>query len=389
MAKRTTVGIDIGSHSVKVVVTEDTKGAYRGFPVVLGTGIAESKGLRHGYIINRSDVVRSVRSAAQQAEKTSGMRIRNAYISIGGESLEGIRSKGETVVSRADLAITELDVNQTLRDAERKLGQKLLNRKIIHVIPLSYSIDGEVVLGKPQDMRGSKLSAEALFIVCLEQHVSDLIEAVEEAGISVKDVMASPLASSFVTLEKRQKMVGCVLADIGAETVSIVVFENNIPISLKVFPIGSMDITGDIALGLKISLDEAERIKLGAITTTVYPQKKLTEIMSARFSDIFELIDAHLRKIGKNGLLPAGIIMVGGGSGIANINDMARSALQLPAKTATVQFNTEAKGQLKDPSWSVAYGLCIFGTSAENVVGTIHITPIQHSVLHWVKQFLP
>ena len=389
MAKRTTVGIDIGSHSVKVVVTEDTKGAYRGFPVVLGTGIAESKGLRHGYIINRSDVVRSVRSAAQQAEKTSGMRIRNAYISIGGESLEGIRSKGETVVSRADLAITELDVNQTLRDAERKLGQKLLNRKIIHVIPLSYSIDGEIVLGKPQDMRGSKLSAEALFIVCLEQHVSDLIEAVEEAGISVKDVMASPLASSFVTLEKRQKMVGCVLADIGAETVSIVVFENNIPISLKVFPIGSMDITGDIALGLKISLDEAERIKLGAITTTVYPQKKLTEIMSARFSDIFELIDAHLRKIGKNGLLPAGIIMVGGGSGIANINDMARSALQLPAKTATVQFNTEAKGQLKDPSWSVAYGLCIFGTSAENVVGTIHITPIQHSVLHWVKQFLP
>src|SRR3989344_1042003 len=104
MAKRTTVGIDVGSHQVKVVVAEDTKGAYRGLPVVVGTGLAESKGLHHGYIINQSDVVRSVRAAVAEAQKSSGVRIRRAFISIAGVSLEGLRSRGEAVGSRADLS---------------------------------------------------------------------------------------------------------------------------------------------------------------------------------------------------------------------------------------------------------------------------------------------
>jgi cell division protein FtsA len=389
MAKKTVVGIDVGTHYVKVVVAEGRKGVYRGFPVALGMGVAESKGLHHGYIVNRSDVVRSVGSAVVQAEKMSGARIRRAFVSIGGVSLEGLRSSGEAIVSRADQEVSELDIAQAQKDAESKLRQKLLNRKIIHSIPVSFRIDGEEVLGKPTEMRGSKIAVEMLFIVCLEQHVNDLIEAVEEAGITVEDVMAAPLAGSFVTLEKRQKMVGCVLADIGAETVSIVVFENNIPISLKVFPIGSTDVTNDIALGLKISLDEAERIKLGAITTTTYPRKKLEEIISARFSDIFDLIDDHLKKMGKNGLLPAGIILTGGGSGITSVQELARVALKLPAKTASVHFNTEAKGQLKDPSWAVAYGLCIFGASASGEEMSLQVKRAQGAVIHWLRQFLP
>ncbi|HEY4517619.1 MAG TPA: cell division protein FtsA [Candidatus Paceibacterota bacterium] len=389
MAKNTTVGIDVGTHAVKVVVTEDTKGAYRGFPVVRGTGAAESKGLRHGYILNRVDAVRALKTAIAAAEKSSGVKIRRGYISVGGVSLEGLRSRGEAVIARADRAVTDLDIAQALKDAENKLGQKLLNRKIIHAIPISFFIDGEVVLGKPQEMRGSKLQIDTLFIVCLEQHVNDLIEAVEEAGISVEDVMAAPIAGSFVTLEKRQKMVGCVLADIGAETVSIVVYENNLPISLKVFPIGSTDITNDIALGLKISLDEAERIKLGAITATSYPRKRLEEIMSARLSDIFDLVEEHLKKIGKNGLLPAGIILTGGGSIVGDINELARAALKLPARIASVHFNTENKGQLKDPSWGVAYGLCIFGASAESEEGGIRLKETQNTVVKWLRQFLP
>src|SRR3989344_2254939 len=136
MAKNITVGIDVGSHAVKVVVSEDRKGAYRGFPVVLGTGTAESKGLRHGYIINSSDVVRAVKVAVAAAEKSAGVRVRRGYVSIGGVSLEGIKSRGETVISRADRAVTDLDVNQALKDAEGKLGQKLLNRRLIHVIPI-------------------------------------------------------------------------------------------------------------------------------------------------------------------------------------------------------------------------------------------------------------
>ena len=389
MAKRTTVGIDVGTHAVKVVVAEDTKGHYRGLPVVLGTGAAESRGLRHGYILNRSDAVRSLKAALAAAEKSSGIRIRRAYASVGGVSLEGLRSRGETVVSRADLAVTDLDVAQALKDAEQKLGQRLLNRKIIHSIPLGSRIDGEEVLGKPQDMRGSKLAVDTLLVTCLEQHVADLIEAIEECGVSVEDVMAAPLAESFVVLEKRQKMVGCVLADIGAETVSVVVYENNLPISLKVFPLGSTDITNDIALGLKISLDEAERIKLGALTASSYPRKRLEEIMGARLKDIFELIEAHLKKIGKNGLLPAGIILTGGGSVATNISDLARAALKLPARAASLHFNTENKGQLKDPSWAVAYGLTIFGASAEHDEAGMPLGRAPSTLRAWFKQFLP
>ncbi|OGG47619.1 cell division protein FtsA [Candidatus Kaiserbacteria bacterium RIFCSPHIGHO2_01_FULL_49_13] len=390
MAKRTIIGIDIGSHQVKVVVAEDTRGVYRGLPVVLGTGLSESKGLHHGYIVNRTDVIRSLRNAVAEAQKSSGIRIRRAFVSVGGVSLEGFQSRGEAVVSRADLTVTDLDINQAVRDAEHKLGGKLLNRKIIHSIPVSYRIDGETVLGgKPHDMRGSKLEVEMLFIACLEQHVTDLIEAIEEAGVIVEDVMAAPLAASFITLEKRQKMVGCVLANIGAETVSIVVFENNLPISLKVFPIGSTDITNDIALGLKISLEEAERIKLGAITATAYPKKKLEEIVSARLSDIFDLVEAHLKKIGKDGLLPAGIILTGGGSSLTSVSELARAALKLPARTAPIYFNTDSKGQLKDSAWAVAYGLCIFGFSADTEETGIRVKEAGSSLAAWLRQFLP
>ncbi len=390
MAKRTAVGIDIGSHQVKVVVAEDTRGAYRGLPVVLGTGLAESRGLHHGYIVNRADVVRSVKVAIAEAQKSSGIHIRRAFVSVGGITLEGLRSRGEAIVSRADLAVTDLDITQATKDAEQKLASKLLNRKIVHAIPIAYRIDGEIVLGsKPTDMRGSKIGVEMLFIVCLEQHVSDLIEAVEEAGIIVDDVMASPLAASFITLEKKQKMVGCVLANIGAETVSIVVYENSLPISLVVFPIGSTDITNDIALGLKISLEEAERIKLGAITATAYPRKKLEEIVSARLSDIFELVEAHLKKIGKDGLLPAGIILTGGGSSITSVSELARAALKLPARTAPIYFNTDSKGQLKDSSWVVAYGLAVFGLSADDEESGMPLRHAGSSLSAWFRQFLP
>ena len=142
--------------------------------------------------------------------------------------------------------------------------------------------------------------------------------------------MASPLAGSLVMLSKAQKRAGCVLANIGAETVSIVVFENNTPVSLKVFPIGSSDITNDIALGLKIPLEEAEKIKRGGMSDAAYSKRKLDEIISSRLTDIFELIDAHLKKHNRDGLLPAGIIITGGGSSITSVQDLARAALRLP-----------------------------------------------------------
>ncbi len=390
MARNITTGIDIGTYQVKVVVIEHERKKKRQFPRIIGTGFAESKGLRHGYIINSNDIVRSIRHAVDQAEKAAQVRIKNAYLSVGGVGLEEVRSRGEVIITRADGAVTDLDVKKAIENSEEKIAQHIANRKVVHVIPTQFKIDGEVILGRPIGMHGSRLEVETLFIVSIEQHLNDLIQSVEEAGVDVYDVMASPIAASLVTLTKSQKIAGCVLANIGSETVSIVVFEDNIPISLKVFPIGSTDITNDIALGLKVSLEEAEQIKKGAITNADYSQKKLDEIIVARLSDIFELIENHLKKIGKNGLLPAGIIITGGGSGVATIEDMAKAALKLPSKLASPRFGSQSP--IKDASWAVAYGLCIWGASADDDESPVGIQIAQQTggnLIQWIKRFLP
>lgn len=390
MSSNITAGIDVGTYEVRVVVAEhDDK---NNLPIILGTGRAESKGLRHGYIINTADVTKSVISAVKQAEKSSGFKIKDAFISIGGVGLSGINSQGSTIVTRADQEITEVDIEQAVSMAEEAIPSALIqNRKIIYSIPTSWKIDGKPVLGRVLGIKGVKLEAKTLFVSCIESHLDDLVEAVENAGVKVIDVVASPIAASFVTLTKSQKIAGCVLANVGAETVSIVVFENNIPISLEVFPIGGSDITNDIALGLKISLEEAEAIKLGGVTSTSYSRKKLEDIISARLGDIFDLIEAHLKKIGKSGILPAGIIITGGSSSIGAMEDLARSYLRLPSRIASLNIGG-GKFQIKDSSWSVAYGLCIIGNipdEEERLGLKNHSKNIFDKIIKMFKQFIP
>ncbi len=393
MMRNITVGIDIGTYQVKVVVAELVKENNKNTTKILGTGITESKGLRHGYIINSSDVTQSIQTAVRQAEKTSGVKINRAYVAVGGIGLSGITSSSSTMIGRADLQITELDIEKLNEICEENISPNLVqNHRILHSIPLSYKIDGKPVLAKtPLDMKGTKLEVKMLFITCLEAHLNDLLEAIDQAGIEVIDVMASPIAASFVTLTKAQKIAGCVLANIGAETITIVVFENNIPISLEVFPIGSTDITNDIALGLKIPLEEAENIKVGGITSTTFSKKKLDEIISARLADMFELIESHLKKVGKNGLLPAGIFITGGGGGIGTIEDFAKAALKLPSRIASMTLG-EQKSSVKDSTWAVAYGLCMLGFSKDEkknlgIKNTMNKTGAK--ILNFFKQFLP
>ncbi len=395
MSSRFTAGIDVGTYEVRVVIAENTNESP--MPKIIGTGRAESKGLRHGYIINTSDVVKSVEQAVRQAERAAGIKIKRAFVSIGGVGLSGITSQGSTMVAKADQEITDADIDQALASAEESIPQPLIqNRKIIYSIPTSWKIDGKPVLGRVLGMKAVKLESKVLFVSSIESHLDDLVEAVEEAGVEVVDVVASPIAASFVTLSKSQKIAGCVLANIGAETVSIVVFENNIPISLEVFPIGGNDITNDIALGLKISLEEAESIKLGGVTATNFSKKKLEEIISARLGDIFELIEVHLKKIGKAGLLPAGIIITGGSSSIGLIEDLARSYLRLPSRIASLNISNgigekPGKFQIKDSSWSVAYGLCIIGSMPEEEehLGLKQGKNLLERLFQSLKQFLP
>lgn len=393
MSKKIAVGIDIGTYQTKVVVAENAN-SERDFPRVLGLGVSETKGLRHGYVTSTPDVVKSIRQAVAQAEKASGFRINRAFISVGGIGLQSVTSNGTVMVSRGDSEIDDLDVSKIHEACEKEIpASTMLNRKVIHSIPLQYKLDSKVVLGNnPVGLRGNKLECRMLFITCLEHHLHSLIEAVDEAGVEVIDVMASPMAASLVTLSKSQKIAGCALANIGAETLTLTVFDENKPLSLEVFQVGSTNITNDIALGFKIALDEAEHMKIGGITSFNFPRKKLDDIIEARLEDMFELIENHLKKIGQAHLLPAGIIMTGGGASIPMIEEIAKKSLNLPARVAVVHSGDPAKSPFKDSSWSVAYGLCVWGLSTDDSgsVSLFKITKqIREVVVKFVKQFLP
>lgn len=205
MKERVIVGIDVGTYQVKVVVTKLTPGDSSPMPQIIGVGYAESRGLRNGYIINEQDAVRSVKSAVVQAEKVTGMPIKKAYLSIGSIGLGEIFSHGEIITSRADSEVTDSDIEKAMQDSEERVQEHIPNRKVLHDIPLAFTLDNEAVLGRPSGLRGTKLEVDTLFINIIEQHLSDLINVVETAGVGVEDVMASPLAASFVVLSKAQK----------------------------------------------------------------------------------------------------------------------------------------------------------------------------------------
>ncbi|HEY4524349.1 MAG TPA: cell division FtsA domain-containing protein, partial [Candidatus Paceibacterota bacterium] len=238
---------------------------------------------------------------------------------------------------------------------------------------------------------GNKLEARVLFVVYLEQHLDNLLRAIEDAGLTVEDIVASPIAGSLPTLTTQQKNVGCILTNLGSQTTAIIVYEDGLPLSLQILPLGSMDITNDIALGLRVPLDEAERLKLSSENMLNF-KKKLDEIIEARLSDMFELIESHLKKIGRNGLLPAGIFITGGGSQIANIEKLAKDALRLPAKVYYPNIvDHQSKNQIKDSGFLVTYGLCLFGlgTDLEETVTNRVIRRTKNKFLRWLKEFLP
>jgi cell division protein FtsA len=352
-----TCGIDIGTSSTKVVVVGFDKN--KNETTIIATGVSETKGMRFGYITNVNEITNTIKKAVGQAENILGTRIKKAYVSIDSISLSSSVSNGGVTPTKSDQEITSLDVSKAIANSESNVD--LTNKKIIHTIPLGYKLDGKDIYARPEGLCGSKLEVKTLFITCLKQNIDDLITAFTLAKIDIEEIVASPMVTSNILLNSKQKIAGCVLVDIGSDTVSTTVFENNLPISLQVFPIGSIDITKDIALGLKISLEEADSIKLGSVIGGDYSKKKVDEIIEARLNDIFELVSNNLKRLKRNELLPAGIILTGGGSLVKNIEEIAKYQLKLPAKVGPIDYLFINKFKVRDNSWYSALALALSG----------------------------
>lgn len=358
MQKKFYTGIDIGTYHVKAVIAAPAEKP--DLPMqILGTGTAASKGLRHGYIVDTHEAAQSVREAIARAAAGAHVKLTDARVAVGGVGLEDLRSTGEISLTPSGGIVTNHDLERVVAESEKRASTKLANKSVLHAIPLEYRIDGARVFGSPAGLQGAKLSADTLLITMLGKHHDDIVSAVEMAGIEVEGVMASPIAASFVTLTKAQKTAGVVLANIGSETLTIVVYDNDIPVSVKVFPIGGNVITESLALTFQMPLPEAEQAKRGAITGSDISNKKLQTIIDGRMKDMFTLINGHLKAIGKSRLLPAGIVITGGGSGIATSADIAKSILKLPSQVS--QIGSLPRSSSVDATWAVAYGLCRWG----------------------------
>jgi cell division protein FtsA len=351
MKHQLNVGIDIGSSTTRVVVCEQQES---GLPRIIASSSVETKGVHHGYVLHKDQAVESLTQAVRAVEKELNTRIRSANLCIGGIGLASEYATGSSIVTRADALITKVDIEKAIQDAETTLDLK--NKTILHAFPMLFKVDGKELPTRPEGTQGHKLEVKVLFITCFEQHLDDLLSVVNEVGIKVTNFVATPIAAQQFILTDLQKNFGCALIDIGAETVSVSVFENNTLASLYVFGLGSLDITKDIALGLRITPEEAESIKIGVVSFQNVSKKRLDEIIEARLSDIFELIDKYFKKIGRSGLLPAGAIIIGAGSQLASIDTVAKQMLKIPARTGHIDMPS-TKGIVKDQRLINAYSV--------------------------------
>jgi cell division protein FtsA len=378
MAKENTVlGLDIGTSKITACIGQVKEGAID----IIGVGKAPNTGMRKGMIVDIEDTVSAISAALEETERMSGVPLTSAYVSLGGSHISVVNSKGVIAVSRADGEISSADIDRVM-DAARAIALPA-NREIIHVIPKNFIVDGQNSIKDPTGMTGIRLEAETLVIGGASAAIKNLTKCISQAGLDINDLVFSPIATAKSLLSKKQKEIGVLLIDIGAGTTTVAVFEEGDLVSCNILPIGSMHITNDIAIGLRISLDAAEKIKIKHGTVLVnkvrdsekidlnefdseesqrIERKYVAQIIEARIIEIFSLIKDELKKIGKDGMLPAGVIFTGGGCKLDGLIDFSKEYLRLPAQIGYPMLEISGMvDKLDDPVYVTSVGLMLWG----------------------------
>lgn len=370
------VVLDIGSATVRILVAHlipDEK------PRIIGVGVAPAGGMRRGVIVDFEEVATSIQKAIEEAELSSGIKIEAVYASVGGAGLRCLPVKGVIAVGRADGEVAEEDVERAIESAQNV--NISANEEILHVIPQSFQLDDQYDIKDPVGMSGVRLEMQGLMIVGSAPQLKNIAKCLEGIGLEVEGFVASPLAAAKAVLSKRQKELGVAVVDIGGGTTSLAVYEERKLLYVGVIPVGASHITNDVAIGLRTSVDVAEKIKLkygsalpGEINkkeqinlSDIDPQeegvvsrKHVAEIMEARVEEIFYLAEKELKKIERSALLPAGVVLVGGGACTQGTVDLAKNILSLPAQTG---FPIELGGlvdKVDNPAFAVSIGMILW-----------------------------
>lgn len=405
-------GIDIGNSAIKTVIAEHKEGSAR--PQVLGIGISPSNGLRRGMVIDMTEALSDVKSSISQAETDSGFRIKRAYVSISGQHIKSQTSRGVIAVSRADNEISEYDIQRVLEAASTISLPP--NREIIHTIPKRFVVDGQEFVKNPVGMTGIRLEADVIIIDALSPYIKSLAKIVNENDVEVAEFVYAPLAAAKAVLNKKAREHGALCLDLGGGLCNLAVFEEGELIHTASLPIGSKNITNDLAIAVKVSLDGAERIKIehgfvgqgqGTRKETVdlsgiadeegltVPKKLIGEVVSDRISEITELIVQELKKINRSNTLPAGTILSGGGTKLAGFAEHIKDKLKLPVrKISSYEFDGTVQ-KMEDPAFAVAAGLVLWGMEKEfnenegRFFEGFTSNKAANKIKNWMKIFLP
>ena len=388
MAKEEIItGLDIGSTAIRIVVGQLNPNDNKIH--VLGAAEQTAEGVNKGSITSIEDAVSSISGALEKVERMTGIPVEHVFVGINGSHIVSQDSHGVIAVSKSDGEIKEEDVERVIEAAQAVATPP--NYEILHVIPRGFSVDNQKGIKDPIGMTGIRLEVDAQIIQGLSAQVKNLTKSIYRTGVDIDDLVLGILASAEAALTKKQKDLGVALLNIGGSTTSLLVFEEGDVLHTAILPVGSSHITNDIAIGLRTSIDLAEKIKveygsalpaeinkreeisldeIDSREEGVVSQKHIAEIIEARCEEIFKLADKELQKIDRSGLLPAGVILTGGGAKLPGLTDVAKQEFKLPAALGyPLGLGSTAVDKVNDLNYSTAIGLLYWGAGLAQAGG--------------------
>jgi cell division protein FtsA len=372
-------GLDIGSSAIRMAVGQQVfheKKGLGGEFTLLGAVEVPSQGISKGAVTSVEDAVASISKCLELAERMTGQPINEVWVGIGGTHIACQESKGVIGVGRTDGEIREEDVHRAVEAARTVATPN--NHDILHVIPKTFTVDGQRGVKDPVGMTGIRLEVDTLIVQGLSSQVKNVSKCVYRTGLNIREVAFSLLALGDALVSAKQKELGCAVVNIGAQTTSLMVFEEGEVLHIAVLPIGADHITSDIAIALRTSLEIAEAIKraegtalrghgdkhrtvsvqaFGGIGEETCTHAFLADVVRARAEEIFEKVDDELKRVQRSGLLPAGVFLTGGGSKLQGMAETAKTVLRLPITIATPLGVQAAIEQVNDPAFSTAVSL--------------------------------
>lgn len=401
--------IDVGTSKIRTIIGSFAEEKSRDFHV-LGVGVANSYAIRKGNILDMEEFKSNLDKSLEEAEKMSGEQVTGVNISFNSSSFDVVTSKGIIAVSGDE--ISSEDIDRVLDMA--KNGVDLPNREILKVVPEYFIVDLEEGVKNPVGMSARKLEVVANIFSMNKNILSNMKKAVADVGIEIYDVFPNLLSSPEGVLSKRQKELGVVCIDIGASTTGITVYEEGVLKFSSVLPIGGDSVTNDIALGARASIDIAEKLKINysevGLDETEVKEREiplheiapneegsisniyLSQIVTARYEEIFYFISQELKKIGRDGMLPEGAILVGGAVKQQGLVELAKKALRLPVFIGLpVEKEALTETSISDPVFAPVVGTLILGNkySFRGSPLNLNLSGFFDSIMKVFKKILP